>query len=119
MSAPRNLREEVLTQAHFMALFGHEFDAPFHGIAFFWCDKLAGFGGVALHDGQWVAFSDIAKGVTVPDIAIWRCARRVMKEIVSVMEGPVFAGVAPESSKWARLLGFRQLQGEIFVWEQD
>lgn len=121
MHGTRNtLRWEPLTAAHVQAVMGMDFDFPYHGLAFFWCGKLAGFGGVALCAGQWVAFSDIAKDVTVPDIAVWRCAKLVMKEVVRTMEGPVFAGVAPSSVKWATLLGFQAMHmGELFVWVRD
>lgn len=110
------LRWEPLTEAHVTALFDRPCPYLLKGVAFYWCDKLAGIGGVALQQGRWVAFSDIDGAVTVPDIAVWRCAKLVVREIVSKMTVPVYAEVAPSSHKWAKLLGFEQIDEEVFAW---
>lgn len=115
-----NLRWEPLTDELIRDFFHKEYPYPFRGLAFYWCDKLAGVGGVAFENGVWVAFSDIGETVKVPDIVIWRCAKLVMREILSTMDGPVFAGVVPNSAKWATLLGFKPTEKEeLFVWERD
>lgn len=111
-----NLRWVPLTEAHILAFFGTGCPYTLKGVAFYWCDKLAGIGGVALQQGRWVAFSDIDGAVKVPDIVIWRCAKLVMREIVMQMDAKVFASVAPQSHKWATLLGFKQCDEDLFVW---
>ncbi len=111
-----NLRWEPLTEAHVVEIFGHPCPYMLKGLAFYWCDKLAGIGGVALQHGHWVAFSDISTAVKVPDIVVWRCAKLVIKEMVAPMHRKVYASVAPKSHKWARLLGFEQRDEELFEW---
>lgn len=112
-----------ITATEVVAFFGSRPPFTIRGMAFYIGGNLVGIGGVRNENGVWLAFSDIRKDVKVPAITIWRHAKRVVKEIVSEMQAPVYAVVDKQNKlgrKWANGLGFKLCsesdEVEVYRW---
>lgn len=114
MSERSPVEARPITATEVAAFFPEGKRPTVRGLAFFIGGNLSGIGGIVKEGNVWVAFSDIKKGVSVPDITVWRMAKLVMNGVVKQMPGAVYCNVSkdnPHGRKWAKMLGFK-LYGE-------
>lgn len=82
-------------------------------LAFFYDGELAGIGGYKIHNGSYVAFSDIKKGVEAPKLTIYRCALIIM-DLIKSKGLPMFASA--ENPELCERLGFERFNGDLYKW---
>lgn len=80
---------------------------------------IVGIGGVALKDGRWFAFTDLADEARERKIVLGRAAKRFFQDLKRDGIANVFAeknNSEATAERWLASLGFEQVNGNVYRW---
>lgn len=119
-----NVEIKPITKADIYEFYGRGLPNTCRGWSVYVDQELAAICGVTIGKGIVVAFSEIKKDVQVPNITIWRTAKKVMERISGLGFSTVYAVAQPHLStapSFLARLGFQHqessVRGEVFKWQ--